>query len=237
MKSSNRNTKGLVHLLMAISMKCLGKRNTRFLQRHFLEMTGSNNAQSTIGSSESNRSPYRPIMITTLTSMSAGIALAFSSCSVSSHSSQVRAQERYHYNFVHGQTALVQNGVAWAPSHAPAPVHRAMEAGNALQGKPYKWGGGHASFNDSGYDCSGTVSNILHKAGLLNRTMTSSQFKNYGAPGHGRWITIYARDGHVFMTIAGLRIASGGTKEDTGPMWKPFSRKTSAFIVRHPPGF
>lgn len=173
-------------------------------------------------------------MFTTLTSVSVSIAMTFSSCSVLP--SQKRAPERYHYNFVHGQTALVQNGVAWAPSHAPAPVHRAMEAGNALQGKPYLWGGGHASFEDKGYDCSGTVSNVLHKAGLLNRTMTSSEFMNYGNAGPGRWITIYARDGHVFMTIAGLRIDTGGTLKDTGPRWKPTSRKTSAFIVRHPPG-
>lgn len=236
MNSSNKKSTDLVHYLMAISMKCLGKRITSFLQRHSLEMTGSNTAPFMIGSSPRNHSPYRLIMFTILTSMSAGIALAFSSCSMSSHSSQVRAQERYHYNFVHGQTALIQHGVAWAPTKAPAPVHRAMEAGNLLQGKPYRWGGGHASFEDTGYDCSGTVSNILHKAGLTSRTMTSSEFKNYGSPGHGRWITIYARDGHVFMTIAGLRIDTGGTKEDTGPVWKPFSRKTSSFIVRHPPG-
>ena len=236
MKSSNRKSAGRVHHLMAISMKCLGKRFIRFFQRLFLEMTGSNIARSMTGSNHSNRSPYRPIIITTLTSMSVGIAMAFSSCSSTSTFSQVRAQERYNYNFAHGQTALIQNGIAWAPSQAPGPVHHATEAGNALQGKPYRWGGGHASFEDTGYDCSGTVSNILHKAGLTNRTMTSSEFKNYGKPGHGKWITIYARDGHVFMTIAGLRIDTGGTKEDTGPVWKPFGRKTSSFIVRHPPG-
>lgn len=174
-------------------------------------------------------------MITTLTSLTVSVAMTFSSCSVIP--SQVNAPERYYYNFVHGQTALLQNGVAWAPSQAPAPVHRAMEAGNALQGKPYVWGGGHASFEDKGYDCSGTVSYVLHKAGLLNRTMTSKEFVNYGEPGPGRWITIYARDGHVFMTIAGLRIDTGGTMKDTGPLWKPNSRKTSAFVVRHPPGF
>ena len=214
-------------------MRCLGTLFPGFLQRRFTEMTGSNTLQISCGDNTSNRSQNR-LMITTLASLTVGAAMAFSSCSVTP--SQVKAQERYHYNFVHGKTALVQGPIAWAPSQAPPAVHRAMAAGNALQGKPYRYGGGHASFDDSAYDCSGTVSYILNKAGLLNRTMTSSEFLNYGAPGHGRWITIYARRGHVFMTIAGLRIDTGGTKEDTGPRWKPFGRKTSAFVVRHIPG-
>jgi hypothetical protein len=172
-------------------------------------------------------------MITTLTSMSMGIVMAFTSCTPS----QVRAPERYHYQFVHGKTALLQGQQAWAPKKAPLPVHHAMEAGNALQGRPYHWGGGHASIEDTGYDCSGTVSYVLNKAGLLNGTMTSSGFMNYGEAGHGRWITIYAREGHVFITVAGLRIDTGGTQQDTGPRWKPNSRKTSAFVVRHPHGF
>ncbi len=172
------------------------------------------------------------MMITALTGISLGLATVLSSCS----STQVRAEERYHYNFVHGKTALVRNGYARAPRKAPEAVHRAIAAGNALQGRPYRYGGGHAQFEDSGYDCSGTVSYLLHKAGLLDRTMTSSEFLTYGNRGPGRWITIYAREGHVFMTIAGLRIDTGGTKEDTGPQWKPFGRKTSKFILRHPPG-
>ncbi len=181
----------------------------------------------------------RSVMIATLTSMSASIAMFCSSCAMPFQlgSSQVKAPDRYHYNFVYGQTALIQDGRAWAPNGAPPQVHRAIDGGNALQGFPYRYGGGHASFDDTGYDCSGTVSYVLNKAGLLDRTMTSSDFLTYGKPGHGRWITIYARKGHVFMTICGLRIDTGGTKEDTGPRWKPFGRKTSAFVVRHPPGF
>lgn len=156
--------------------------------------------------------------------------------STSCSSRQVRAAERYHYRFEHGKTALIQDNLAWAPSHAPDPVHRAIEAGNELQGRPYRYGGGHARFEDSGYDCSGTVSYVLNKAGLLSSPLTSSAFLDYGKPGHGRWITIYAREGHAFVTIAGLRLDTGGTNEDTGPQWKPFSRKTSSFVVRHPPG-
>ena len=239
MKKESKSVNGIlttcVHEMQVITKRCR-RSSYRSQQRgRVLAFTGSNTRQSRdshvlkAGSSKRKRSP---LMITTLTSMSMGIVMAFTSCSPS----QVRAPERYHYQFIHGKTALVQGQRAWAPRHAPMPVHHAMEAGNSLQGRPYRYGGGHRSFDDTGYDCSGTVSYVLNRAGLLNRTMTSSEFMNYGEAGHGRWITIYAREGHVFMTVAGLRIDTGGTRKDTGPRWKPSSRKTSAFVVRHPPG-
>lgn len=179
----------------------------------------------------SHGSPPQWRKLAIVMSLFSAFALTHTSCST-----QVKAEERYHYQFEHGKTAIIQNGVAWAPTRAPDAVHRAIAAGNALQGRPYRYGGGHASFEDSGYDCSGTVSYLLHKAGLLDRTMTSKEFLTWGKKGRGKWITIYAREGHVFMTIAGLRIDTGGTKRDTGPQWKPFSRRTSKFVVRHPPG-
>ena len=82
-------------------------------------------------------------------------------------SSQVKARHPVSYRFEHGRTALLRDGVAYAPKRAPAAVIRAIAAGNRLQGKPYKWGGGHARPDDSGYDCSGTVSYVLREAGLL----------------------------------------------------------------------
>ena len=177
--------------------------------------------------------PHRNLMITFLYPISATLLVALTACSTSS---QVRAPERYHYQFIDGQTALLQDAFARAPKRAPEPVHRAMQAGNALQGMPYRYGGGHAKVDDTAFDCSGTVSYVLNKAGLMNGTNTSSGFMNYGEPGPGRWITIYARDGHAFVTIAGLRLDTGGGRQDTGPRWKPSSRKTSSFILRHPRG-
>lgn len=158
--------------------------------------------------------------------------MLLASCS----SGQVSAGERYHYNFTHGKTALIQASRAWAPRRAPRAVHQAIAAGNELQHFPYRYGGGHAHVEDTGYDCSGAVSYVLNRAGLLDGTMTSQGFLEYGKPGPGRWITIYVRDGHVFITIAGLRLDTGGTYKDTGPRWKPYERRTSKFFVRHPPG-
>jgi cell wall-associated NlpC family hydrolase len=128
--------------------------------------------------------------------------------------------------------------VAIAPAGVPSLVLTAIAAGNRLQTKSYKWGGGRASLEDSGYDCSGSVSYVLIKAGLLRSPLTSGAFTRYGAPGPGRWITIYARNGHVFMSICGLRLDTGGRggRGESGPRWSTNMRGTSGFVMRHPPG-
>lgn len=149
---------------------------------------------------------------------------------------QVKAKQPVTYRFEPGRTALLKQGVAFAPRSAPAAVHRAIAAGNRLQRMPYKYGGGHARQNDSGYDCSGTVSYVLREAGLLNGSMPSSGFFNYGKKGPGRWITIYTRRGHVFMTVAGLRLDTGGRGGRTGPRWKPETRPATGHVMRHPSG-
>jgi len=131
---------------------------------------------------------------------------------------------------------MIKDGLAYAPRRAPAAVKRAIAAGNRLQGKPYKWGGGHRRHKDSGYDCSGTTSYVLREAGLLRGSLTSRGFFNYGKKGYGDWITIYIRDGHVFMTVAGLRLDTGGTRHSTGPLWKPETRRSRGHVVRHPSG-
>lgn len=132
---------------------------------------------------------------------------------------------------------MLKNGIAYAPRRAPAAVKRALAAGNRLQGKPYKWGGGHARENDSGYDCSGTVSYVLREAGLMKGSIPSGDFYGYGKKGEGKWITIYARKGHVFMTIAGLRLDTGGPGDRDGPSWKPRTRQSRGHVMRHPAGY
>lgn len=151
-------------------------------------------------------------------------------------SSQVKARRPVSYHFQYGRTALLKNGIAYAPKDAPAAVKRAIAAGNRLQGKPYKWGGGHARQNDSGYDCSGTVSYVLREAGLLKGAMPSNAYFNYGKKGEGKWITIYTRKGHVFMTVAGLRLDTGGPGGRSGPRWKPQTRQGAGHVMRHPAG-
>ncbi|MDQ6623906.1 MAG: hypothetical protein M3Y86_10560 [Verrucomicrobiota bacterium] len=141
-------------------------------------------------------------------------------------------------SLVAGSRAILRNGVAHAPSNAPANVKQAIWATNTLRRKPYTWGGGHGSFDDRGYDCSGTVSFALHHAGLLATPLPSSNLMSFGERGRGRWITIYARPGHTFAVIAGLRLdttdfQSGG---NIGPRWHADMRETGGFVARHPTG-
>jgi hypothetical protein len=155
---------------------------------------------------------------------------------LSSCSSQVKAKHPVSYRFEYGKTALIRDGIAYAPRNAPPAVKKAIAAGNRLQGKPYKWGGGHAHYHDNGYDCSGTISYVLREAGLLRGSLTSQGYFNYGKKGEGKWITIYVRKGHVFMTVAGLRLDTGGGIDSTGPMWKTTTRPGKGHVMRHPKG-
>lgn len=156
---------------------------------------------------------------------------------LASCSSQVKARKPVSYRFEHGRTAMLKDGIAYAPRNAPRAVKKAIAAGNRLQGKPYKWGGGHARHDDSGYDCSGTVSYVLREAGLLKGSLHSKGFFKYGKKGEGRWITLYIRDGHVFMTVAGLRLDTGGRGSSEGPLWKPETRQGKGHFMRHPRGY
>ena len=167
------------------------------------------------------------------------IVLAAISClSVSCGSiSRKAGKKQVRYEFTHGKSVLLLgNGMAVAPTRAPERVHRAVIAGNRLQGKPYLYGGGHARVEDRGYDCSGTVSYALIHAGLLRSPMPSSGFKKYGKRGPGKWITIYARDGHTFMTIGGLRLDTGYGSRGEGPRWLTRPRPANGYTLRHPPG-
>jgi len=140
---------------------------------------------------------------------------------------------------VAGDHAILRNGIAYAPSHAPDNIKNAIWAVNTLRRKPYVWGGGHGSFNDTGYDCSGAVSFALHYAGLLEAPLPSGDFRHYGRRGRGRWITIYSRNGHTFAIIAGLRLDTTDLRDggDVGPRWYAGGRDTSGFDARHPAGW
>jgi cell wall-associated NlpC family hydrolase len=140
---------------------------------------------------------------------------------------------------VAGKRAMLRNGIAYAPSRAPENVKNAIWAANTLRRKPYVWGGGHGSFYDYGYDCSGSVSYALHAAGLIAAPLPSSDLMRYGERGRGRWITIYSRSGHTFAIIAGLRFDTTdlGRGSNVGPRWYADDRDTRNYVARHPAGF
>ena len=156
-------------------------------------------------------------------------ALLLASCSSDS-------KRTWTYENKSGRTALLINGKAVPPANIPHEALRAVAAGNQLDGKPYRMGGGHKSFEDRAYDCSGTVSYLLHHAGCLDEPTTSDALRKFGKKGEGEWITVYARRGHVFLSVAGLRFDTGYTDGSHGPQWTTRSRPANGAAVRHPAG-
>lgn len=132
-----------------------------------------------------------------------------------------------------GKATMASDGLrAVAPADAPREVQAVIDAANKIVGKPYRYGGGHGSWNDSGYDCSGTISYALHGGGLLNRPLSSGEFGSWGRGGKGRWISVYYNSGHMYAVIAGLRLDTSGSG-GRGPRWQTDVRSGSGYSVRH----
>ncbi len=134
---------------------------------------------------------------------------------------------------------LRTDGTAAIPTGAPKSVRAIIAAANRIVGKPYKWGGGHAKLEDRGYDCSGTVSYALIKAGLLQSPLVSGSFARWGSKGTGRWVSVYANAGHVYLEVAGLRLdtsAVGDPRGGSGPRWRPLIGHRRGFRTRHVTG-
>jgi len=135
-----------------------------------------------------------------------------------------------------GESAhYISESQASVPSAAPPAIAAAIEAANSIATTPYIWGGGHGSFESSGYDCSGAVSFALHGGGFLSSPLDSTGLETWGVPGPGKWITVYANSGHAWMIIAGLAFDTVG---GPGPRWhsSPVD-STSGFVARHPAGY
>lgn len=135
--------------------------------------------------------------------------------------------------------AILVNGRAIAPVNAPPAVKKVIAAANKIRTKPYVYGGGHARWWDSGYDCSGAVSFALHGGGFLSSPMPSGSMESWGSAGKGRWITVYANGGHAYAVIAGLRWDTAGNTSGTGPRWHKSLRAAASgpFAARHPAGY
>ena len=136
------------------------------------------------------------------------------------------------------KATLTASGLAIPPANAPAAVDAMIYAANQIAHLPYIWGGGHAEYEDTGYDCSGSLSYILAAAGLLDGTETSGQLMSYGDAGLGKWVTIYATNGHTFAYIAGLRFDTVALAE-TGTRWSNRAADEpdlASFVARHPAG-
>ncbi len=118
-----------------------------------------------------------------------------------------------------GSQAKLRDGLAIPPCSAPQRIKDVIAAANEIaKGTPYCYGGGHASFKSSCYDCSGAVSYALHGGRLLDSPLDSSGLMRWARHGKGGWLTVYANPGHAFLTVAGLRFDTSDTK-GAGPGW------------------
>jgi hypothetical protein len=136
------------------------------------------------------------------------------------------------------QATLTPDGLAIPPLDAPPAVQDVIQAANEIAHLPYRWGGGHVTYEDTAYDCSGSISFVFGAAHLLSGSVVSGGLVNWGAPGPGKWITIFANGGHTFMYVAGLRFDTVALAE-TGDRWSTRSANEpdlSTFAIRHPPG-
>jgi cell wall-associated NlpC family hydrolase len=134
---------------------------------------------------------------------------------------------------------LLPSGRAAAPSDAPYAVKLIIWTANRLIGLPYRYGGGHASFADNSYDCSGAVSYALHAADAITYPEDSTLLENWGRRGAGKWVTVYANHGHAWMIVAGLRLDTSPVDDPAGldgPRWRPATRPKASYRVRHPLG-
>ena len=138
-----------------------------------------------------------------------------------------------------GKATLLASGKAIPPANAPARVVRAIRAANRIRKKPYIYGGGHASFEAPGYDCSGAVSYVLHAARMLRRPLPSGPLMRWARKGRGKWITVYANRGHAYAVIAGLRwdTSAAGDSSGRGPRWRRTKRSPLGYRIRHFPRF
>lgn len=134
-----------------------------------------------------------------------------------------------------GEAIVGDDGLATAPADAPPQVVAIIAAGNRIASKPYKYGGGHGKWEDTGYDCSGSLSYAFHGAGMLDEALDSTGFMSWGEAGKGQWVTIYAKGSHAYMVIAGLRFDTSG-RASQNTRWQADMRSSSGYVVRHPEG-
>jgi hypothetical protein len=159
--------------------------------------------------------------------------------------------------FISGERAELAPGdghLALIPAGVPPTVQAMLVAGNELQDLPYGPGGHPDPLGAAQEDCSSTLNYVLYRAGVrplseIERDNPLAQdYVAWGAPGPGRWVTIYATDGptpHVFVVIAGLRLDTshdgtdvGPNRDENGPRWRILDHipTWAHWSVRHPPG-
>jgi cell wall-associated NlpC family hydrolase len=147
-----------------------------------------------------------------------------------------KQQQKQQLTPVAGGNSVGGNGTIPIPANVPEVVQRVIAGANAITNFPYVFGGGHGSFVDNAYDCSGSVSYALAAGGLLSAPQTSGELESWGAPGPGRYITVYAAAGHTYMYVDGVLYDTAGRSGPYASRWQVSPTDNSGYVVRHWPG-
>ena len=137
---------------------------------------------------------------------------------------------------VPGGESVGGNGAIPIPANVPEPVQRVIAGANAIADFPYVFGGGHASFVDNAYDCSGSVSYALAAGGLISAPETSGELEHWGAAGPGRYISVLANAGHTYMYVDGVLFDTAGRSGVYASRWQVAPTDNAGYVERHPPG-
>jgi hypothetical protein len=137
---------------------------------------------------------------------------------------------------VPGGESVGGNGTIPIPTGVPEVVQKVIAGANEIADFPYVFGGGHASFVDNAYDCSGSVSYALAAGGLLSAPETSGELESWGAPGPGKYITVFANAGHTYMYVDGVLYDTAGRSGVYASRWQVQPTDNSGYVARHWPG-
>ena len=137
---------------------------------------------------------------------------------------------------VPGGQSIGGNGTIPIPQNIPEVVQKVIAGANEIADFPYVYGGGHASFVDNAYDCSGSVSFALAAGGLIGSPEVSGDLESWGVPGPGRYITVYANAGHTYMYVDGILYDTAGRSGVYASRWLVGATDNSGYVVRHWPG-
>jgi cell wall-associated NlpC family hydrolase len=147
-----------------------------------------------------------------------------------------RRSQQQRLSAVPGGYSIGGDGALPIPANVPEAVQRVVAGANAIANFPYVFGGGHGSFVDNAYDCSGSVSYALAAGGLLSAPLTSGDLEQWGAAGPGRYITVLANAGHTYMYVNGILFDTAGRSGVYASRWQVRSVDNSGYVARHPPG-
>jgi cell wall-associated NlpC family hydrolase len=138
---------------------------------------------------------------------------------------------------VPGGQSIGGSGTIPIPTNVPEVIQKVIAGANEIADFPYVYGGGHASFVDNAYDCSGSVSYALAAGGLLSAPETSGQLESWGAPGPGKYITVYANAGHTYMYVDGILYDTAGRSGVYASRWQVGAVDNEGYVARHWPGY